>query len=399
MAARRVLLLSPLPGLDPPNGDVTYTQHLLDEPPKGVEYITYDQALADGSLIELYRRASARLGLVGTGTFAREIAVNRLRRTDLMFSEPFRHFRVQERCFDVIHSHVFSIGLGETTTPLVVSNSVPIDALYLNGFGESPARVRVQRWLDRRLAASTGVSHSSFGQAGAVRVICFSAHLRDYFVRNGGDPRRYVVVPPSVQTTSRHSIRPLGRPPTLGFIGQFEAKGGQTVLDAYRMLRRQGLELSLTIVGSEPRLSAPELRDLDITWLPRLPRQVLLADIIPSFTVFAYPSLFDGLPLTLLEVMAAGVPTVVSDYGALPEVVDFGSAGRVVGRGDAVGLASYVKELLDSATAETVGRAGRKRVLEHYSPEANRENLGHVYADAVGIQRPIPLSRRAHSRR
>jgi glycosyltransferase involved in cell wall biosynthesis len=383
MVRRRVLLLSPLPGLDPPNGDVTYTQQLLQHPPADVEYVPYDQALADGSLIELYRRGSARSRPRDTALLVREATANRARRSGLMFREPFRHFRIREHHFDVVHAHVFSVALANADTPLVVSNSVPIDALYIDGFGTRPATVRLQRLLDRRLAALTGVSHSSFGQVGAERVICFSAHLRNWFIRHGGDPRRYVVVPPSVPTVSVRDRRTPGGPPVIGFIGHFEAKGGPAVLEAHRALRHEGLDVSLTVVGSEPRLSAAESSELNVTWLPRQPQERLLTEIIPTFTVFAYPSRFDGLPLTLLEVMAAGVPAIVSDYGALPEVVDFGRAGTVVRQNDPIGLARGIRELLDPETRRTVAGATQAQIHDHFSPQRNAAKLAQVYADAV----------------
>lgn len=48
----RVLLISPLPRLDPTCGDVTYTETLLSHPPEGVQFETYAQALESGALRE-----------------------------------------------------------------------------------------------------------------------------------------------------------------------------------------------------------------------------------------------------------------------------------------------------------------------------------------------------------
>lgn len=52
----KVLLISPVEGVDPAGGDVTYTQSLLVRRPTNVTYVTYDQALRDGTLIEHGRR-------------------------------------------------------------------------------------------------------------------------------------------------------------------------------------------------------------------------------------------------------------------------------------------------------------------------------------------------------
>src|SRR3954451_21667123 len=59
---RRVLLISPVAGLDTPNGDVTYTQGLLAHPPPDVEYESYLEALESGRLRELARRDEFDVG-------------------------------------------------------------------------------------------------------------------------------------------------------------------------------------------------------------------------------------------------------------------------------------------------------------------------------------------------
>src|SRR4051794_6991425 len=113
----RVLLLSPLRGLDPPNGDVTYTEQLLAHPPDGVRYVPYDAALDAGELVERFRRRpgeSMRTAFSRDGDwarFAREAAINRVRQRGLLFREQFRHFELCEGAFDLVHVHVFSVAL------------------------------------------------------------------------------------------------------------------------------------------------------------------------------------------------------------------------------------------------------------------------------------------------
>ena len=89
----------------------------------------------------------------------------------------------------------------------------------------------------------------------------------------------------------------------------------------------------------------------------------------PSCEVFAYPSRFDGLPLALLEALGSGVPVVVSDYFALPEVLGDGQAGRVVPQDDPDALAEAVIELLDPEVNAVARAAARARYASTYSPE------------------------------
>ena len=67
----KVLLISNVSGLDPANGDLTYTQQLLDRPPPGVLFVTYDRAIDAGTLTELGTRGH----LAATSGVARLVAL------------------------------------------------------------------------------------------------------------------------------------------------------------------------------------------------------------------------------------------------------------------------------------------------------------------------------------
>jgi glycosyltransferase involved in cell wall biosynthesis len=386
--ALRVLLISPLPTRDPNNGDVTYTEQLLAHPPEGIEYVTYEDALREGSLVELFRRDAhesvprALMRHTDRLGFVREATVNKARRQGLIFREPFRHFDLHRSAFDLVHTHVYSVRLRPQGVPLVVSNSVPLHARYVDGLRQGRAKVRVLRRLDTWLAARTGVTHAAYEHRGAALVICFSNYLREWFVSAGGDPDRYVVVPPGICSTKIQPRSVPGQAFTLGFIGDWDSKGGDTVLAAHRLLRQRGLDVRLVVVGSEARIDGMEMAQLNVTWLPRLPRERLLREVVPALSVFAYPSRFDGLPLTLLEVMGAGVPVIVSDYGALPEIVNYGQAGIVVARNRAELVAEQVERLVDSSLRERFGQAARARVVSRYDIGHTAAALGHAYRTA-----------------
>jgi len=75
----------------------------------------------------------------------------------------------------------------------------------------------------------------------------------------------------------------------------------------------------------------------------------------------------DGVPVALMEAMAAGVPVVSTAVGGVPELLDEGRAGLLVAAGDAAGLASAVGRLLDDpALADRVGAAGRAAVVARH---------------------------------
>jgi glycosyltransferase involved in cell wall biosynthesis len=369
----RVLLLSPLPGVDPFNGDVVYSQALLEQPPPGVTYVRYDDALASGELNEHGRRRTLQAGptsstrAVALTRLVREHTLNEARRLGVLFREPFRLLEVRGT-FDLVHCHTFSVRWTGVSTPVLVSNALPISELYAVARGWGKGRVRFADGADRLLARMLGVSHITHGQVKADRLVTFTDALRLWYVERGVSPSRLAVVPcfPAGMPTAAPEPSVPGR---VGFVaGDFRAKGGETVLQAMAAIRRRHPNTHLWIAGGPTGLTETELATAGATWCGYLSREELLGRFLPSCQVFAYPSRFDGLPVTLLEALGSGVPAVVSDYFGLPEVVADGESGRVVPQDDPGALAAAVVELLEPGVNRRASRAARARYESAYSP-------------------------------
>jgi len=378
----RVLLMSPLRDVDPFSGDVVYTEALLEKPPDGVTYVPYVDALRSGELLEHGRRSSAQdaAGLVGhcraVVTVAREHAVNALRQRDVLFREPFRFMEVRGS-FDLVHCHTYSVRWTGRPTPVVVSNALPLRELYARARGWDERKVDRADRADRLLARALGVDHIEYGLGAVQRVVAFTRVLADWYVHNGVAPERVGVAPcfpPGMDRVTER--RPV--PGRVGFVaGAFVAKGGDTVLAAMPAVRRARPDAHLVIAGGETDLDPRTLAEAAATKVGYLSRPDLLSDFFPQCAVFAYPSRMDGLPLTLLEAMATGLPCAVSDYFALPEVV--GTGGRSVPQDNPVALAAALVDLLDPVTNDAVGSAALARYRDTYAPDAVRPLLRQNY--------------------
>lgn len=156
MPRLKVLLLSPVRTLDPPNGDVTYTEELVATPPEGVDYTTYDEALADGTLREFHRSGASG----GTVSLTRERVVNRLRRYRMLHREVYRYMAVKPGAYDLVHTHVFSVGWRGEPPPVLLSNAAPVDLLYRDVLGWPASRLAWARTADETLARLHGVQHT-----------------------------------------------------------------------------------------------------------------------------------------------------------------------------------------------------------------------------------------------
>lgn len=103
--------------------------------------------------------------------------------------------------------------------------------------------------------------------------------------------------------------------------------------------------------------------------------------LLAASDVFVLSSQFEGLPISILEGMAAGLPVVASDVGGVSEEVLDGVTGRLVPARDPERLAAALRELLaDPALARRMGDAGARRVQECFSAEAMGEALRTLYA-------------------
>ena len=95
------------------------------------------------------------------------------------------------------------------------------------------------------------------------------------------------------------------------------------------------------------------------------------------------PSLYEGMPLVILEAMEAAVPVVASSVSGIPEVVMDGETGWLVPPEDPVALARALEELQRwPARGRERGEAGRRRLDRLYRPE----NGAQAWLEAVQVE-------------
>lgn len=99
----------------------------------------------------------------------------------------------------------------------------------------------------------------------------------------------------------------------------------------------------------------PTLRSGSRLYVGKLGNDVVLTGSIPNaykylkaFDVFVLPSVKEGFPYTILEAMAAGLPIVATDVGAVPEILENQKNGLIVPPANAEILAKAIKNLIDN---------------------------------------------------
>jgi glycosyltransferase involved in cell wall biosynthesis len=112
-----------------------------------------------------------------------------------------------------------------------------------------------------------------------------------------------------------------------------------------------------------------------------------LTDMKPAFSswqIFIQPSLEEGLPVAVLEAMAAGLPVIASDVGGIPEVVENGVTGKLVPPADPTALADCLRQmLLQPEATRKLGKAGALRVCQHFSSQRMVNEITQIYDELL----------------
>jgi len=109
-----------------------------------------------------------------------------------------------------------------------------------------------------------------------------------------------------------------------------------------------------------------------------------LRDHYLSSDIFVLPSYAENLPNSLLEAMAAGLPVVVSDVGAIPEVVKDGSSGFIIKPGNIDSITEKVITLAqDGNLRKTMGSRNIELIKEKYDMPIIADKIGRIYEELL----------------
>jgi glycosyltransferase involved in cell wall biosynthesis len=213
-------------------------------------------------------------------------------------------------------------------------------------------------------------------------------------------PTRLAVVPNGVAVAEAPAPRSPYLAPTVVCMGGLEPPKGQRELVRALALLTDLPEVRLALLGPE---TASGERDtlLGLAEALGLGARVVApgpvmgeakARHLAEASVFCLPSHYEGLPMALLEAMAAGLPVVATRVGAIPEVVREGIDGFLVEPGDVESLAARLKGLLrDPGAARAMGEAGRAAVAGRFSVDQSLERVRGLYAE-LGVEGRAPGS-------
>src|SRR3989441_2706676 len=235
------------------------------------------------------------------------------------------------------------------------------------------------------------------------RVIAVSEAARAFLISGKGyDARKIVVVPngrdlsvfrPGAGGAAVRKELGIDRvTPLVGVVGRLEEqKGHAYLLDAWPSVLAEFPDARLLLVGEGGLRGALEQRARRLGIAPSVLFAGFRADVprvLDALDVLALPSLYEGMPLTVIEASAMAKPVVATAVDGTPEVIREGRTGRLVPPRDPGALSRALRSVLrDSIGAEQMGRAGRDFVLNRFDLARQVDATARVYRETAGVGR------------
>ena len=105
--------------------------------------------------------------------------------------------------------------------------------------------------------------------------------------------------------------------------------------------------------------------------------------------VHILPSWNEGLPMSILETMAEGIPSIATDIAAVPEAVKNGKNGILIQPGDVDGLAEAIRQMVFRPEQRLeFGRKSYETARERFSLECHMAELAAIYRETAAKRRP-----------
>jgi glycosyltransferase involved in cell wall biosynthesis len=226
------------------------------------------------------------------------------------------------------------------------------------------------------------------------RVICLSEFLsRD--IADVYSAKPFVVNNGIKDISQRYPVKkkPAGEAPWVLFLAHLWLfKGVMELIEAFHILKTEGVRFHAIIAGPEGDVSIAQLKEkaasLGLSAEIDVPgpkdgdeKNQLFRDA----DIFVLPTTFEGLPGAVLEAMQFGLPVVATCEGAIPEIVDDGRTGLLVKKRDPVDLAAKLKRVLtDEPYRNSLGKNGRSKFVNCYTLEHFERNMLAVFDQVIG---------------
>lgn len=280
---------------------------------------------------------------------------------------------IAQRSADLKIEHVHAHFGTNSTTVAMLSRLMggPRYSFTVHGPEEFDAPLPLALGDKMRHAAFT-VAISSFGRSQLYRWAALADWKKLAVVHCGIEPEKFTA--PKASPTGGPHLVAIGR--------LAEQKGFSLLIEAMSLAVSTHPDLRLTVVGDGPM--RPEIEALiaanalsgNVT-LAGWQDEAGVARALGAAQALILPSFAEGLPMVVMEAMAAGRPVIATAIAGVPELVVQGETGWIVPAGDALGLAEAIAALAKTPADQlaAMGQTARSRVFERHDIDVEAAKL------------------------
>ncbi len=290
---------------------------------------------------------------------------------------------IEEHGIDIIHSHKYKTNFYSLLASL--PKKTPLISTCHNWLGED-YKMRMYEWLDKKIL-------NKF-----YRVVAVSDEVKDRILKSGIQDHKVLKIRNgvSIERYSDHDAGKVFRTEfgidesmiVVGNVGRLDENKGITyLLKAAKLLLEEFSNLLFLIVGEGP--SRQELYD-ESERLGIGDKVIFtgfrndIPSVLSAIDIFVLPSLIEGLPMILLEAMAAKKPVIATRVGDIPNVIRNNESGLLVGPREVVQLKDAIKYLIENVDhSGLIAEKGLEKVKEEYSSGQMARQYMDVYNDVL----------------
>ncbi len=296
----------------------------------------------------------------------------------------------EEQC-EVLHMHMSKAALLGGLVGLAARVPVRVNTAHNLGCIALPQRLlRALFWAyDKVLFGLTMhavITVSSRVRQSIVRLGLLKAD-KAYAIPNGIDPAPFQA-DAQARTQTRQALGLAAEHVAIGCVARLVwFKGLDTLIDAIPQVVLQHPHARFFIVGDGP-LKAQLLEQATQRGIADklffLGERNDVAALLAAFDVFVLPSVSEGMPITILEAMAAGKPTVATDVGGVGEMIEDQVSGLLVPPRAPQALAAALAALVGDAPRRTqMGEVARARLERHFAQDSMVAATDRLYRDKL----------------
>ena len=240
-------------------------------------------------------------------------------------------------------------------------------------------------WFSNLYLSSIG----KFTLKSADKIISYTESEKNYLINMGIDEKKIRVIHNGIDT---ELFIPMEKQDTniirILWIGRFvPGKGVEYLIDAFNILVKEYPNLEILMVGNGPLKEKVKHKIYKLN----LNKNIILKEFVPNIKlpelyqnsdIFVLPSLSEGVPRTMLEAMACGLPIVCTE---LPQLVDIvKECGVLVPLKDFRALAEGISKVIsDRKLAQKFGRNARTKMVENYSWDDSVRKTIELYMELI----------------